>query len=631
MSDPASSRLTQPKTIFSLDYRALAAFRIGLALVLVYDILTRSGDALAFYTDFGLLPRTVFIEKFTNPLHVSIHLGNGSLGWIWFLLAVQFVFALMLLFGFKTRLATIVSWALLLSLHNRNPMILNSGDFLFRLLFFWGMFLPLGMKYSVDAALAKDDPPKEPRYFAVASVALICQVLIVYIATVLLKTGWDWLPGGLATYYALSLDAYTSPLGQWLSQFHGLLRVITYGAFFLEAFGPILLISPLFFDRARTITVFLLIGMHLSFDVTIGIGMFPYVDVVSLIVLLPSSFWDSVLGRLERARRGELEIRYDGGSELCEKLVRILATFLLIPQTKIAPAQESEELAALLERENSWIVRDGSGKEALRYEALVAILEHSPLAGWLGRRLPLRKLRGPGDRLYGWVAARRTQLTRSTSACLPWGFHPPAKAGAVSSLLCLFFFGYVVYWNLTTLPQFDVKMSEPWTRIASVLRLDQKWSMFAPFPMRDDGWYVVEGELRDGTKVDVGRKREEPPSYEKPALVSRLYKNARWRKYLLNIWMKKNEGYRVPYAEYLCRVWNTDAARPDRRKLANLEISFMLEQTPPPGEPTQVHRVTVLRHECVEPAAPSAPKPTDEPPPTDDPSTKERPTVAVEL
>ena len=63
--------------------------------------------------------------------------------------------------GYRARLATIACWFLVMSIHNRNPMILSAGDILLRLLLFWAMFLPLGARYSVDAALDKN--PSVPR------------------------------------------------------------------------------------------------------------------------------------------------------------------------------------------------------------------------------------------------------------------------------------------------------------------------------------------------------------------------------------------------------------------------------------------------------------------------------------
>ncbi|MEM7004123.1 MAG: HTTM domain-containing protein, partial [Pseudomonadota bacterium] len=49
-----------------------------------------------------------------------------------------------LLLGYRTRPAGWLTWALVMSLHYRNPMLVDSGDVLLRCLLFWGDFLPWG-------------------------------------------------------------------------------------------------------------------------------------------------------------------------------------------------------------------------------------------------------------------------------------------------------------------------------------------------------------------------------------------------------------------------------------------------------------------------------------------------------
>ena len=60
--------------IFSIDYRSLAAFRIGLALILLCDLFNRSQDLVAHYTDLGVLPRDIYIQQFQPVWHWSVHL-----------------------------------------------------------------------------------------------------------------------------------------------------------------------------------------------------------------------------------------------------------------------------------------------------------------------------------------------------------------------------------------------------------------------------------------------------------------------------------------------------------------------------------------------------------------------------
>ena len=47
-----------------------------------------------------------------------------------------------LLLSYRTRLATLLSWVLLVSVQNRNPLLGQGGDDLLRMLLFWGLFLP---------------------------------------------------------------------------------------------------------------------------------------------------------------------------------------------------------------------------------------------------------------------------------------------------------------------------------------------------------------------------------------------------------------------------------------------------------------------------------------------------------
>lgn len=53
---------------------------------------------------------------------------------------VHAVFAALLTLGYQTRLASFGSWVMLLSIQNRNEMVLDGGDFLLMNLVFWGTF-----------------------------------------------------------------------------------------------------------------------------------------------------------------------------------------------------------------------------------------------------------------------------------------------------------------------------------------------------------------------------------------------------------------------------------------------------------------------------------------------------------
>src|SRR5262249_39468156 len=154
-------------------------------------------------TDFGVLPRAVLLDRFADPWIISVHLmsGKGSVQALLFLVAA--IFGAMLLVGYHTRLAAIVSWALLISVQSRNPALLQGGDVLLRTLAFWAMFVPLNAYFSVDRALDNSGARYPQRVCTVGTVALMAQVAMLYWFSALLKHSTEWWGEGSAVYYAL--------------------------------------------------------------------------------------------------------------------------------------------------------------------------------------------------------------------------------------------------------------------------------------------------------------------------------------------------------------------------------------------------------------------------------------------
>jgi predicted DCC family thiol-disulfide oxidoreductase YuxK len=516
----------------------------------------------------------------------------------------------------------VCSWILLVSIHNRNPMILNGGDVLFRCLYLWAMLLPLGARWSIDAALRQDEPPASNTLFSGASIAITLQVAMVYWSTAALKTGREWWPEGSASYYALSLDQFTTTFGAWMQQWTEFLRISTLGVYLLELTSPFLMFCPIYFAPVRTLVLLALAGLHFNFDLSMRLGLFPWIDIVSLVALVPGDLIDQIAVRLRTPARLGLKLYYDKDCGFCRKAVLILRELLLLPETKIEPAQDTPEIAKVMTAEHSWVVADAAGQLHLRWDGMVTLLEHSPYVGWLVKRLPLRALSGIGDAAYRTVAGNRSFFGKLTARFLPYRDMGSPQAHWLTSVVALLLIAYTGLWNLKTIPRTGVDIPQPWNKIASILRLDQKWNMFAPYPLRDDGWYIIDGTLQSGEKIDVFKSlwgEKQPLTRDKPEQVSAAYENARWRKYMMNIWQKSKKDHRLWYGKYVCRTWNDAHEGGDR--LATFDIIFMREKTPPPGSPLHVEPVTIWQHDCFKRASDSsegslpAPTPTATPAP----------------
>ncbi len=307
--------------LFGIDLRSLALFRIGLALLLLTDLLNRSTMLKAHYTDFGVLPLAVWRERFPYYWSVSIHLLDGSLAWQILVFLVAAVLAFFLLLGYQTRLATCLSWFLLISSHTRNPLVLQGGDTLLRLLLFWSMFLPLGARYSLDSLLRPSAPERPNPLVSMGTVALLLQICFVYWFGVGLKSHRIWWQEGSAVYYALSIDQYATLLGHFLLNFPALLRLLTYTTILIELLGPILAFSPIYTGPMRLGVVLIFVLFHLSLGLAMELGHFPYISIVGWWVFIPAWFWDHLFPRLVGLLRTRLPLQ-----EIHSALSKLLGT-----------------------------------------------------------------------------------------------------------------------------------------------------------------------------------------------------------------------------------------------------------------------------------------------------------------
>jgi Vitamin K-dependent gamma-carboxylase len=285
--------------VFGLDLRALAALRIALSTLLVASLADRARDFTAFYTDDGVLTSAEAAR------HGGRFLPWDGVSWlqpfIWLpdpwgstaLFAVAGVAAAFLLVGRQTRAATFLAWLMLTGIDNRNPLIINCGDDLLRMLLFWGLFLPLSARWSADRSRMSSS--RSDRVLSVGTAALVTQIALIYVMSALFKSYRDWVSEGSALHYALHLEQFVTPLGLALRD-HLPTRFLSTGIWSLELLGALLLLSPLATDRLRYVLVLAFAGMHGGIELTMGIGLFSYVCIAAWMVTLPSAFWD----RLER-------------------------------------------------------------------------------------------------------------------------------------------------------------------------------------------------------------------------------------------------------------------------------------------------------------------------------------------
>ncbi|RYU77135.1 HTTM domain-containing protein [Hymenobacter persicinus] len=339
---------------FTLDLRALALLRIGVAAVVLLDLAIRSTDLEAHYSNMGVLPLHVLQQYCWNPYQFSLHAASG----LWVVQAGLFGLAVVvagaLLVGYQTRTATVLSWILLVSVQNRNPLIGQGGDDLLRMLLFWAIFLPWGRFYSLDSR--RRPQPAAEEYFSAATVAYVLQIALVYWCTALLKSGPEWNRDGTAIYYALSLDQVLMPGGRLLYAYPGLMRVLTFATYYTELLLPFVLLLPFGVRWWRLLFVGVMFGFHLGISLTLFVGLFFLINLVSVLGLLPPVALDW-LERFGRPRAWQL----------APYLTRPLSTFRPRLARLRSPVRIRVESTVQLSDRGRWLAR------ALR-DTLVAVL-----------------------------------------------------------------------------------------------------------------------------------------------------------------------------------------------------------------------------------------------------------------
>lgn len=319
---PAADRWTRLRRAIrrrlAVDRRALAALRIALGLLLFADLALRSRALVAHYTDHGVLPRAALRATYGSLADISLHALSGGLWLQVVLFVLAALAALALAAGYRTRLATVVSWLLLVSLHARNPMLLNAGDSLLRRLLFWGLFLPLGSRWSLDA-LQRDetsgsgDDGAGTTVAGVATAALLVQVVLVYAVNAVIKFRSEAWLGGTAIRYVFGIDHLTVLLGDALAGQGALLSAMGYAWFGLLVLSPLLLLLT---GWPRALLAAGFAGGHLGMALTLRLGPFPFVSMAALLPFLPPRGWavaDAGLGTLVPAEsRTRARKRADG-------------------------------------------------------------------------------------------------------------------------------------------------------------------------------------------------------------------------------------------------------------------------------------------------------------------------------
>jgi hypothetical protein len=251
-------RLWQRFWLGTEDPRAIAAVRIVFGTLVICNINGLWEHFVFLFTDEGIFPADVarrvhakqqfagfgdggaepwgffdlaaFVQFVTGPRLSLLYFWDSPTA-MWIHVAAFELVTLMFVVGFWTRTSGVISFFLMGSLFDRNPLFWEGTDLVFRVFFVYLLFARTGHAWSVDnwlrcrrgADVVYRPIPVWPRRLMMLNLAAL------YLTTGALKSGSVWLHGD-AVYYAMNLDHFYRFPTQQISAIFGtnLLKVATW-------------------------------------------------------------------------------------------------------------------------------------------------------------------------------------------------------------------------------------------------------------------------------------------------------------------------------------------------------------------------------------------------------------------
>lgn len=315
-----------------LDLRAIGAFRILMAIVLILDLLINKWPYLeAFYTEQGVLDHSV-LNAIINANPSSSLYQFGLLYYIddYFGVTIFFVLTFIVYvclgIGYRSKLMSILAFGLLWSIHQRNPIVLSGPDEILINFLFISLFLPLGSRYSL---FRSRDYITQNRYLSFGTFYALFFIGMVYFYQAFLKSGHLW-ENGEALAFALQETIWTKSTASYLLSFPELCAVLSDMAKWIEyAIFPLLFL-PLMNKWSRFSSGILLLILHWTIFVFLDLGLFPIIVPMFVVLLFPSEFFDKLEAFFKKRKRTFEPLTLNRFRFIDSKKVRLISNAFLI-------------------------------------------------------------------------------------------------------------------------------------------------------------------------------------------------------------------------------------------------------------------------------------------------------------
>ncbi|GAM24706.1 hypothetical protein SAMD00019534_078810 [Acytostelium subglobosum LB1] len=658
-----------------MDLRSIALFRFAMAFCVIGDNIERMTDLFAIYTEEGLFPRSLIVTKYSSNYFFPIHLINTSWTCQLVLFLMHTYFAFCMAIGYRTKLMSFLTWAFTISLQAYIGLVGHGGDVYFRLMLFFTMFLPTTEFFAVDtwtfansaqhgkeeedhhnndsprfivvdgsssgddvvgnnSPIINDAPvshtrkalnPDRYRYISMATICVLLQMSCMYIASFFHKSGEEW-HNGEATFYAISLDYFQTPIARMVIPWRTTLKTLTIAVAKWELLGPLFWYSPVYTDYCRLLGAVGFMALHLGFVLFLQLGLFFWVTFCAQFVNMPPFVWDYTFGFFEKKlMKGQRPVRvyYNIESPLSQYTTLIMKTFFIMPSSATyAPLDKLAEEPSMSTTVNSdvygedWFVTiDSNGIRRKNLSALNFLMSKSPLLFWLSW-LCTRVSAGVSSVFSRFFVLTHKQGKQSQALSKRPSLYVlrrsprrrPSRVWSVANnIFCALLFYLILGYNLNIFSYRVPFWSYRQQQVAFLIRFDQGWNMFSPSPPKIHWWHAIHGETDNGTKIELFKdnafhqmhltdKVNMEVNFDKPVPFDTTYGNHRWFKFWENGYNSANANeLRLETGRYICRQFNS--AHFGSMKLYTFKVYFIYEYMSLDGTVSAPSMQTLWEHD----------------------------------
>jgi hypothetical protein len=255
----------------------LPLFRIGLALILIANALNLKSEYIYFFKSDGIINQDIKNIEISNhcftvyDVYTFVHkyINIAEVEFIKILGYVYMIFLVAFLIGFFTKISTWVIYIIHLLFLKSLVFMVYGMDFMHNILLFYALFMPLGIKLSVDNLLFKFKDVSSTRLSFYSRILQIHLCIIYFFGGLGKALGFNWW-NGHSIWKSLNRPDANLELINYFAYVPFLLVIIGIKVILLELFYPFLIN----YKKTRTICFIFIMIMHIFIGYFIQLSFF---------------------------------------------------------------------------------------------------------------------------------------------------------------------------------------------------------------------------------------------------------------------------------------------------------------------------------------------------------------------